>query len=102
MCASGLRTRIRKWKKVVRRILPTGISLRPLTASHHTVTIPPALAESVQTTVYATMQPAKVPPPMSASIGVEGSSSSRGALGVMANTGSDAKRSIVVSVVSVV
>jgi hypothetical protein len=102
MCASGLRTRFRKWEKAIRR---NGISLRALTPSHHTVTIPSALAESVQTTVYATMQPAKMPPPMSASMGVEaveGSSSSRGALDVMANTGSDAKKSIVMSVVSVV
>ena len=99
MCASGLRTRIRKWEKAIRR---NGISLRALTPSHHTVTIPSALAESIQTTVYATMQPAKTPPPMSASMGVEGLSSSRGALDVMANTGSDAKKSIVMYVVSVV
>ena len=91
----GLRTRIRKWKRVVRRNVP--VSLKTLTTSRHT---PSALGESVQTTVYATMQPAKTPPPMSASMGAEGSSSGSGALDVIVKC--DAKKSIVVYVVYVV
>ena len=70
------------------------ISLRALTASRPTLL---ALGESVQTTVYATMQPPKVPPSMSASMGAEGSRSGSRALDVMVK--SDAKKSIVVYVV---
>jgi hypothetical protein len=84
----GLRIRIREGEKVVRRKVPT--ILRALT--------PLALGKSVRRTVYATVQPPKLPPPKpSVSMGVEGSSSGSGALDVMVK--SDTKKSIVVYVV---